>query len=356
MKNRNSKLSTGRLSWMLSDVFKSKRAEGYVDTAVKVLIAVVIGALLLFGLYGLVGNVVIPTTTSKVSSLFNTTGVDGAGTGGGTGGTGGGGTVLDYSNMTAPEAIVAAKSEGKSTVRLYFKNAGQDHLFSSSSEFTALFTEDVVNSFGGATEKVILGSDSNGITLYNDPSADKSIYIAGSSFRISYGVPMTGFHVLSATDGTSFSVLPDYIDVQLGDAAYDPVYDGVLNAIFTKQSNVNTAAATIANAIANGESTVALKLKDTSKKYPEAFSDAVWVLKDSSNKVLLGAIDSSNLAFRGVSHRLCVNAFGIMDENESDFSRAQLSDWPTDTLVFDLTGVTYNENSFEFVNKYFAAG
>ena len=86
MRSRNSKSSTGRLSWMLSDVLKSKRAEGYVDTAVKVLIAVVIGALLLFGLYGLVGNVVIPTTTSKVSSLFNTTGVDGAGTGGGAGG------------------------------------------------------------------------------------------------------------------------------------------------------------------------------------------------------------------------------------------------------------------------------
>ena len=86
MKNRNSKSSTGRLSWVLSGVLKSKRAEGYVDTAVKVLIAVVIGALLLFGLYGLVGNVVIPTTTSKVSSLFNTTGVDGAGAGGGAGG------------------------------------------------------------------------------------------------------------------------------------------------------------------------------------------------------------------------------------------------------------------------------
>ena len=35
MKNRNFKSSTGRLSWVLSGVLKSKRAEGYVDTAVQ---------------------------------------------------------------------------------------------------------------------------------------------------------------------------------------------------------------------------------------------------------------------------------------------------------------------------------
>ena len=86
MKNKNTKSSTGRLSWMLSGVLKSKRAEGYVDTAVKVLIAVVIGALLLFGLYGLFNDVVLPTTTSKVSSLFNATGAGETGGGGGTGG------------------------------------------------------------------------------------------------------------------------------------------------------------------------------------------------------------------------------------------------------------------------------
>ena len=101
MRSKKFKSSTSRLSWMLSGVLKSKRAEGYVDTAVKVLIAVVIGALLLFGLYGLVGNVVIPTTTSKVSSLFNTTGVDGAGTGGGGtgGGTGGGASPVSGMHM-----------------------------------------------------------------------------------------------------------------------------------------------------------------------------------------------------------------------------------------------------------------
>ena len=53
----------------------------------KVLIAVVIGALLLFGLYGLFSDVVIPTTTSKVDSLFKLEGhFDGSSGGGGTGG------------------------------------------------------------------------------------------------------------------------------------------------------------------------------------------------------------------------------------------------------------------------------
>lgn len=86
MRSKKSKSSTGRLSWMLSGALKNKKAEGFVDTAVKVLIAVVIGALLLFGLYGLVGNVVIPTTTSKVSSLFNATYIGETENGGGSGG------------------------------------------------------------------------------------------------------------------------------------------------------------------------------------------------------------------------------------------------------------------------------
>lgn len=49
----------------------SKAGEGYVDTAVKILIAVVVGALLLFGIIALMNNVVLPTTTSKVNSLFS---------------------------------------------------------------------------------------------------------------------------------------------------------------------------------------------------------------------------------------------------------------------------------------------
>ena len=46
-------------------------AEGYVDTGVKILIAVVIGALLLAGLYALFNTTIMPTVRQKVEGLFN---------------------------------------------------------------------------------------------------------------------------------------------------------------------------------------------------------------------------------------------------------------------------------------------
>lgn len=52
----------------------SSRAEGYVDSGVKILIAVVIGALLLAGLYTLFNTNILPTLTSKITSLFNYSG------------------------------------------------------------------------------------------------------------------------------------------------------------------------------------------------------------------------------------------------------------------------------------------
>ena len=47
------------------------RGEGYVDSGVKILIAVVIGALLLTGLYTLFEDTIMPTVTSKITELFN---------------------------------------------------------------------------------------------------------------------------------------------------------------------------------------------------------------------------------------------------------------------------------------------
>ncbi len=49
----------------------NKKAEGYVDSGVKILIAVVIGALLLAGLYALFNTTIMPTVTNKVQELFN---------------------------------------------------------------------------------------------------------------------------------------------------------------------------------------------------------------------------------------------------------------------------------------------
>ena len=47
------------------------KAEGYVDSGVKILIAVVIGALLLGGLYTLFNSTIMPTVTQKIQELFN---------------------------------------------------------------------------------------------------------------------------------------------------------------------------------------------------------------------------------------------------------------------------------------------
>ena len=49
----------------------NRKAEGYVDSGVKILIAVVIGALLLAGLYALFNTTIMPTVTTKVQELFN---------------------------------------------------------------------------------------------------------------------------------------------------------------------------------------------------------------------------------------------------------------------------------------------
>ena len=49
----------------------NSKAEGYVDSGVKILIAVVIGALLLSGLYALFNTTIMPTVTQKIQELFN---------------------------------------------------------------------------------------------------------------------------------------------------------------------------------------------------------------------------------------------------------------------------------------------
>lgn len=48
-----------------------RSGEGYVDTAVKILIAVVLGALLLAGLYALFKDTVLPTLVNRIQQMFN---------------------------------------------------------------------------------------------------------------------------------------------------------------------------------------------------------------------------------------------------------------------------------------------
>ena len=63
------KLST--IATRTKTALANNRGEGYVDTGVKILIAVVIGALLLAGLYTLFNTTIMPTVTAKVTELFS---------------------------------------------------------------------------------------------------------------------------------------------------------------------------------------------------------------------------------------------------------------------------------------------
>lgn len=69
----NTKIASAKVA------IENKKAEAYVDTAVKILIAVVIGALLLVMLILLFQNVVKPATRDRVSNMFSqapTTSID----------------------------------------------------------------------------------------------------------------------------------------------------------------------------------------------------------------------------------------------------------------------------------------
>ena len=50
---------------------ESTYGEGYIDTGVKIIIGVVIGGVLLAGLYALFNTTIIPTLTSKIQGMFN---------------------------------------------------------------------------------------------------------------------------------------------------------------------------------------------------------------------------------------------------------------------------------------------
>lgn len=52
-------------------VLTENKAEGFVDTAVKILMAVVIGALVLGGLYLLFSGTILPTLNQRINEMFN---------------------------------------------------------------------------------------------------------------------------------------------------------------------------------------------------------------------------------------------------------------------------------------------
>jgi hypothetical protein len=56
---------------MARNLLSSQHGEGFVDTAIKILMAVVIGALVLAGLYALFGETILPTLKQRIIDMFN---------------------------------------------------------------------------------------------------------------------------------------------------------------------------------------------------------------------------------------------------------------------------------------------
>lgn len=76
MKNMKKQLAKFRIAmvtnaWKVKNKLQETSGEGYVDIAIKILIAVVLGALLLAGLYALFNDTVLPTLVERVQEMFD---------------------------------------------------------------------------------------------------------------------------------------------------------------------------------------------------------------------------------------------------------------------------------------------
>lgn len=52
-------------------IMADKKGEGALNTAITILISVVLGALILAGLYALIGDVVLPQLKERIIDMFN---------------------------------------------------------------------------------------------------------------------------------------------------------------------------------------------------------------------------------------------------------------------------------------------
>lgn len=68
---KNIERVTVRTAIRISSILRDRSAENFIDSALKILIAVVIGALLLGGLYTLFGDQILPTLNRRVTEMFN---------------------------------------------------------------------------------------------------------------------------------------------------------------------------------------------------------------------------------------------------------------------------------------------
>ena len=55
------------------NTLSNAKAEGYIDTGVKIIIGVVVGAVILGGLYALFNGVILPRLNTEIGNMFNYT-------------------------------------------------------------------------------------------------------------------------------------------------------------------------------------------------------------------------------------------------------------------------------------------
>ena len=59
------------LSIRAKTTLDNAKAEGYIDTGVKIIIGVVVGAVILGGLYALFDGVILPTLETRIDGMFD---------------------------------------------------------------------------------------------------------------------------------------------------------------------------------------------------------------------------------------------------------------------------------------------
>ena len=67
------KAKANSLAIRAKTTIENVKAEGYVDTGVKIIIAVVVGAVILAGLYALFNGVILPRLNTEIGEMFNYT-------------------------------------------------------------------------------------------------------------------------------------------------------------------------------------------------------------------------------------------------------------------------------------------
>ena len=75
MKNFMNKIKAkaNSLAIRAKTTIENVKAEGYIDTGVKIIIGVVVGAVILGGLYALFNGVILPRLNTEIGEMFNYT-------------------------------------------------------------------------------------------------------------------------------------------------------------------------------------------------------------------------------------------------------------------------------------------